>query len=112
MELTQLLSFGLSLILQDSVNWVNFRGPSESGLVAKCWTMSSWLRRGWVSIKAKTVNQSWRVRLLRVVLVALFANVVHPGPPGPFLACFPFGPGLREYGASLSQGFQMHSAGI
>ena len=63
---------------------MNFREPS--GLDAKCLTMSSWLREEWVSIKAKTINQSWRVRLSQVFLVVFLADVGHPS-----LAHFPLG---------------------
>jgi hypothetical protein len=96
LELTRPSRLALCLILRESVDCMNFRGPS--GLDAKCLTMLSWLREEWVSIKAKTVNQSWRVRLSQVFLVVFFADVVHPSR-------FPFGPGLRAYGAGASQGF-------
>ena len=105
LELTRPSRLALCFILRESVDWVNFREPS--GLDAKCLTMSSWLREEWVLIKAKTINQSWRVRLSRVFLVVFLADVGHPS-----LARFPFGPGLRAYGAGASRGFRMRSGGI
>ena len=84
LELTWPSRLTLCLILWESVDWVNFREPS--GLDAKCLTMSSWLREEWVSIKAKTINQSWRVRLSQVFLVVFLADVGHPS-----LAHFPLG---------------------
>ena len=51
-------------------------------------------------MKAKMVSQSRRVRLSHCVIAALLAEVSVLS-----FACFPFGPGLRAYGAGLSQGF-------
>ncbi|KAF8498611.1 hypothetical protein F5888DRAFT_1690459 [Russula emetica] len=41
---------------------------------------------------------SWRVRLSHCFIDALLTEVAG-------LSCFPFGPGLRAYGAGLSRGF-------
>jgi len=47
------------------------------------------------------------VRLSHCFVTAVFAEV-----SGLSFACFPFGPGLRAYGAGLSWGFQTHSMGM
>ena len=58
-------------------------------------------------MKVKTLSQSQRVRLSRSFVAVLLAEV-----SGLSFACFPFGPGLRAYGAGRSRGFRTGLTGM
>ena len=105
LEFIHSLSSGHCFILHESVDWVNFR---ELFFRKEKWSIThSKLEIGWALIKAKTVSQPWRIRLLCCFVAALLAEVLVSS-----FACFSFGPGLWAYGAGLSWGFQTHSIGM